>query len=121
MLVIGDDLELAVALRDRLDRAYVTVCEVRTGEVDDAVRACHPWPWMVVGVGAGCAGTVVRRLARQPALVLWRGERPSGLPAHTRGLGLFSELAASAEAGPRLPCHRRRLAEAQLTGVTAQL
>jgi hypothetical protein len=38
-LVVGDDPELAVALRDRLDRAYVTVREVRTSEALVAVRA----------------------------------------------------------------------------------
>lgn len=98
MLVIGEDLELAVALRDRLDRTYVTVCEVRASEAGAAVRGCHPWPWMVVGDDSGCTELVARLLARRPALVLWRGERPSGLPAHTRTLGLFSELAAAAEA-----------------------
>jgi hypothetical protein len=98
VLVIGTDLELAVALRDRLDRAYVTVCEVRHDEAAAAVRACHPWPWMVVGSGADCAETVLRPLARRPALVFWRGARPAGLAAHTRGVALFSELAAAAEA-----------------------
>ncbi len=29
VLAVGHDAELAVALRDRLDRAFLTVCEVR--------------------------------------------------------------------------------------------
>jgi hypothetical protein len=49
LLVVGNDAELAVALRDRLDRAYLTVFEVRPDEASEAVHACRPWPWMVVG------------------------------------------------------------------------
>jgi hypothetical protein len=110
MLVIGEDLELAVALRDRLDRAYVTVCEVRAGEAADALRGCHAWAWMVVGEGAGHAKTLVSLLARGPTLLLWRGEQPPGLPAHARGLALFSELAAAAEAATRAEVGGVRLA-----------
>ncbi len=97
MLVIGDDLELAVALRERLDRAYVTVCDVRTAEAGAATRECHPWPWMVIGDRACDPGAVVGQLARTPALVLWRGGATAGLPAHARCLELFSELAEAAE------------------------
>jgi len=97
VLVISEDIELAVALRDRLDRGYVTVCDARTAEADAAVRGCHPWPWMVVGDGAGLARAAVELLGRHPTLLLWRGAPPPGLPAHTRQLQRFSELAAAAE------------------------
>ncbi|MDQ6847401.1 MAG: hypothetical protein M3019_07445 [Candidatus Dormibacteraeota bacterium] len=98
VLVVSEDIELAVALRDRLDRAYVTVCDVGTAEAEAAVRGCHRGPWMVIGDGAGLAQAAVKLLGRYPTLLLWRGAPPAGLPAHTRQLRLFSELAAAAEA-----------------------
>ena len=98
MLVIGEDVELAVALRDRLDRAYVTVCEVRSPEAAGAVRGCQPWPWMVVGSSSALADALGTLLAGEPTLVLWHGEPPAGLPAHTRRMALFSELATAAQA-----------------------
>jgi hypothetical protein len=98
VLVIGEDPELAVALRDRLDRAYVTVCEVRPVEAEAAVRDCRPCPWMVVGAGMDVPGAVVTLLARQPTLLVWRGTQPPGLPAHARAVDRFSELAEAVEA-----------------------
>ncbi len=97
VLVIGEDVELAVALRDRLDRTYVTVCEVRTAEALAALRACRPWPWMVIGDGSHVPESIVKALAEQPILLLWRGARPPGLPAHAYGSTRFSELAGAAE------------------------
>jgi hypothetical protein len=95
-LVISEDVELAVALRERLARAYVTVCHVRTAEAQRATRDCRPWPWMVIGDRADLPEMVVRTLAGAPTLVLWRGGRSAGLPAHARHLDLFSELATAA-------------------------
>ncbi len=95
-LVVGDDPELAVALRDRLDRAYVTVREVRTSEALVAVRACAPWPWMLIGDGAVPAEAVAE-LSGKPVLVVWRGEPPPGLPAHAVGAQRFAEVAAAVE------------------------
>jgi hypothetical protein len=98
VLVISEDPELSVALRDRLDRAYVTVREVRAAEAEKAVRGCRPCPWMVVGAGSEVPDAVLPLLARRPTLLLWRGAPPRGLPPHTRGLERFSDLAAVAEA-----------------------
>lgn len=98
VMVVSEDIELAVALRDRLDRSYVTVCGVRIGEAEAAVRGCSPWPWMVIGDGAGLTPATVQVLARHPMLLLWRGPPPPRLPAHTRRVKLFSELAAAVEA-----------------------
>ncbi len=97
MLVIGEDIELAVALRDRLDRAYVTVCDARTGEAETALRSCRPRPWMVVGDTAELPGAALRMLAQHPIVLFWRGAAPPRLPAHNRGVELFSELVAAAE------------------------
>jgi hypothetical protein len=96
VLVIGDDPELAVGLRDRLDRGFVTVREVRESEALDAVRDCAPWPWMVVGGGA-LPGEVTAWLARRPVLVFWLSGPPPGLPAHTRRVAGFSDLVATVE------------------------
>ncbi len=97
VLVVGDDSELAVALRDRLDRTFVTVCEVRTAEAAAAFGACRPWPWMVIGEGDGIPAPVVTGVADNPTLLLWRGSVPAGLPGHARGLALFSEVARSVD------------------------
>jgi hypothetical protein len=95
--VIGDDAELAVALRDRLPRAFITVVELRSAEVADAVPSCRPRPWLIVGTSPDVPETVIRFLAQSPTLLYWRGRPPARLPAHTRRLDLFSELAAAAE------------------------
>ncbi len=107
VLVVGDDAELAVALRDRLDRAMVTVCELRPGEAAVAARHCRPWPWMVVGDTHEVDASFARWLGTHPVLVLWRAPVPPGLPRHHRTVRLFSELAVAVEAALR----------AQLSGV----
>jgi hypothetical protein len=98
VLVVSEGIELAVALRDRIERAYLTVCDLRPGEVLSAVRACRPWPWMVIGDTAQVDEVFAAALARHPMLLLWCGARPCGLPAHVRRFALFSELAAAVEA-----------------------
>lgn len=97
VLVIGENPELAVALRDRLDRAYVTVCEVRPAEAEAAVRRCRPWPWMVVGSGgAPLPGAALKLLTGRPTLLFWQGAQPLALPTNTRVVERFSELAEAA-------------------------
>ena len=96
VLVVGDNPELAVALRDRLDRAYVTVREVRQSEALQAVDSCSPWPWMVVADGAVPAD-VVTALSGKPVLVVCRGDPPPGLPAHAVAVSRFAEVALAIE------------------------
>ncbi len=98
VLVIGEDAELAVALRDQLDRAYVTVCEVRPPEAEAAIRGCRPWPWMVVGTEAAVPAAALKLLAGRPTLVVWRGSPPPGLSTNARVVELFSELVETAQA-----------------------
>jgi hypothetical protein len=95
VLVVGDDAELATALRDRLDRSYVTVIEVPAGEELEAIRACRPWPWMVVGAGTQVDAGVATELGRSPTLVVWRGSPPPGLPAHAIAAARFTEVAGT--------------------------
>ncbi len=94
LLVISEGIELAVALRDRVERAYLTVCDARPAE---AVAAARDRPWMVVGEGTGISPTLVRALAKHPVLLLWLGASPPGLPAHVRAFERFSELAVAVD------------------------
>jgi hypothetical protein len=95
VIVVGDDTELATALRDRLDRAYVTVIEVPRGGELEAIRACRPWPWMVVGAGANVDAAVAAELGRGPTLLVWRGSPPAGLPAHAIAADRFTVVAGT--------------------------
>jgi hypothetical protein len=90
VLVVGDDAELATALRDRLDRAYVTVVEVLPGEELAAIRSCRPWPWMVVGAGEHVDPRVLTELGRGPTLLIWRAPPPPGLPARAIAADRFT-------------------------------
>lgn len=107
VLVIAGGPELAVALRDRLDRAYVTVCEDRAGGGD---RASRSRPWMVVGDSAAVPETVVELLSRHPCLVLWNGLQAAGLPAHTRAFARFADLVAAIQGALRAQVAGMRLA-----------
>jgi hypothetical protein len=95
VLVVSDGIELAVAVRDQVDRAYVTVRDVPPSEGPAAVRACRPWPWMVVGDLPALSQTVAEALGEHPLLIFWCGALPAGLPAHSRGFARFSEMAAA--------------------------
>ena len=116
LLVAGDGVELAVALRDRLDRAYITVCDVRSDGHVDADLACGPWPWMVVGDTAEVSNALARTVTQHPVLVLWHGVHPRGLPAHTRPFALFSELVRAVSAALNAEVAGMRLAPG--TGLT---
>jgi hypothetical protein len=95
ILVVGDDGELAVALRDRVDRAYALVKDVRPPELTEAFATCLPWPWMVAGSLAALPGDAEALFRHRPILVLWRGDLPSGLPRHTRRFDRFADMAAA--------------------------
>jgi hypothetical protein len=95
LLVVGNDAELAVALRDRLDRAYLTVFEVRPDEASEAVHACRPWPWMVVGATPEIPEPLRHALASHPVVLIWRAPPPPRMPPHLRAVQRFSELAGA--------------------------
>lgn len=108
-LVIGAG-ELAVALRDRIDRAYLTVRDVRPAEMLAAAGDCRPWPWMVIGDARAVAPDVCGWLSLHPVLVFWQGPAPPGLPAHARAFGRFADLAAAVEAALLVDVEGVRLA-----------
>lgn len=93
ILVIAATGELAVALRERIDRGLAVVRDVRPGEMSEGLGACRPWPWMVVGEVAQVSATVRATLCARPVLVFWRGAPPDGLPKHVRRFPSFSGLA----------------------------
>jgi hypothetical protein len=102
--------ELAVALRDRVDRAYLTLCDVRPAEMLATAGDCHPWPWMVIGDTRALAPDVSGWLSLHPVLVFWQGPAPPGLPAHTRAFERFADLAAGVEAALLVDVEGVRLA-----------
>jgi hypothetical protein len=108
-LVVGAG-ELAVALRDRLDRAYLTLCDVRPAEMMAAACDCHPWPWMVIGDARTLAPDLSGCLSLHPVLVFWQGPAPPGLPAHTRAFERFADLAAAVESALLVDVEGVRLA-----------
>jgi hypothetical protein len=98
VLVVSTDGEVAVALRERLDRAYVVVRDVRPEEVTASLADPRTWPWMLIGTGPDLPPDVAGLLRLRPALTGWYGPSPSGLPSHSLGYGRFSELATSVAA-----------------------
>jgi hypothetical protein len=96
LVVLSRDGEVAVGLRERLERAQVVVKDARPDEALTAVGSCRPWPWMLVGDVADLPPGVEAAPARHPVLVLWLGTAPCGLPVHARSFSRFSELADAA-------------------------
>jgi hypothetical protein len=98
VLVVGGDPELPTALRERLDRAWVTVLDVRGGEEADALHTCRPWPWMVVGTGPHLPPPIADAARREPILLAWRGAEPADLPGRAMVSPHFGDLVAAIEA-----------------------
>ncbi|MHB8718896.1 MAG: hypothetical protein ACYDAC_08410 [Candidatus Dormibacteria bacterium] len=110
VVVLGRNQELAVALRERLDRAWTTVLDASGEDPLATCRACVPWPFMVAGDAGSLPEGLGRWLRRRPVLVRWLGELPPGLPRHARALLTFAELAASVNAALKADVGGVRLA-----------
>lgn len=95
LVVLSPDGELAVGIREHLDRGRVVVKDVRPDEAETAIAACRPWPWMVVGAVPELEPEVASAMRRHPVLVLWLGPVPAPMPGHVRSFSRFSELARS--------------------------
>lgn len=93
VVVLSEDGELAVALRDCVDPSRALIRDARPDEIGDVLDACRPWPWMVVGTGDDAPQTLLDAAVARPFLTLWYGDMPSGLPAHARAVARFGELA----------------------------
>jgi hypothetical protein len=112
ILVIADDGELAVAIRERVDRAYALVKDVRPDEATEVFATCIPWPWMVIGNGSTLPPACLELFANRPILIFWRGQEPPGLPRHTRVFSRFNELADAVTAALDVHFLGRKLAAA---------
>ncbi|MFN2451277.1 MAG: hypothetical protein ABR541_02870 [Candidatus Dormibacteria bacterium] len=98
VLVITDDRELAVSLRERVSRTLAVIRDAKPAEMTAVMRACRPWPWMVVGTVAELDAEVRATLTAHPVLVFWQGPIPAGLPDHARQFVGFSDVAESVSA-----------------------
>ena len=97
LVVLSGDGELAVGLRECLDRTRVTVKDARPQEAGASVASCLPWPWAVAGAVSELPAGVTDLLSLRPTLILWLGPAPASLPIHRRRFARFSELVAAAD------------------------
>jgi len=96
IVVISDDGEPAVALRERIDPHFALIRDVRPGEVGVAIRACRPFPWLIIGAGAAAAA-VLRTATLHPTLLLWRRPVPVELRERAIAFDRFIELSDRVE------------------------
>ncbi len=82
IVVVTDDGELAVAVRDAVPRGIAVVRDARPDDVSEVAAACLPWPWMVVGATRSMTPGLAHVLRTRPVLTLWLGAAPAGLPEH---------------------------------------
>jgi len=95
ILVVADDGDLAVALREKVDRAYALIKDVRPEELVEGFATCLPWPWMVVGSAPQLPTGAVELMHNRPILTYWRGIPPERLPSHLRRFERFADLAVA--------------------------
>ena len=70
IVVVGDDGETAVALRDALPREMVVILDARPAEAAAAIAVCHPCAWALIWDSA--VAPVAAPPARSPTIVLAR-------------------------------------------------
>ncbi len=95
ILVVTEDGELAVAVRDTVPRGMAVIRDARPDDAAEIAAAGLPWPWMVVGACGGIATGLDAILRERPVLTLWLGTPPPGLPRHARGFDRPSALLAA--------------------------
>lgn len=92
LVVVGDDGEIAVAVREALPRTMVMVLDARPAEAEAAIGVCRPYPWAVAWASAAAfPGAFVR--ARPLSLFLVRS-RAAEPPCRWRSWSTFGELVA---------------------------
>lgn len=92
LVVVGDDGEIAVAVREALPRAMVMVLDARPVEAQSAIGVCRPYPWAVVWAAAAAFPDALVR-ARTLSVLLVRG--PAAEPrCRWRSWSAFGELVA---------------------------
>ncbi len=93
LLAISDNGEIAVSIRDMVDRSYLVVRDVRPNEAEEGFHASLPWPWMVVGTTPTIPESIRNLMSHNPVLIAWYGAPlPEGLPSHAVALPTFRDL-----------------------------
>ena len=82
IVVVTDDGELAVAVREAVPQGIAVVRDARPDDASEVAAACLPWPWMVVGATGAMTSGLATALRSRPVLTFWLGAPPDGLPAH---------------------------------------
>jgi hypothetical protein len=82
IVVVTDDGELAVAVREAVPQGIAVVRDARPDDASEVAAACLPWPWMVVGATGSVTPGLATVLRSRPVLTLWLGAPPAGLPDH---------------------------------------
>jgi hypothetical protein len=95
IVVITQDGELAVAVRDTVPHGIAVIRDARPDDAAEVAAACLPWPWMIVGTTTSMTPGLATLLRTRPVLTIWLGAMPAGLPAHARS---FARPAALLEA-----------------------
>lgn len=87
IVVVGDDGETAVALRDALPRAMVVVLDARPSEAAAAIAVCRPCPWAVVW---SADTEMPEALPARPTIALLReGSRAAPAPERWASYGVL--------------------------------
>ena len=94
IVVVSDDGELGVALRDCVEPWRAVIRDVRVAEFDAAVAACAPWPWMVVGSGTAAPAALRPLLMTRPSIVAWYGAPPADAREGVQSSARFTDIAA---------------------------
>jgi hypothetical protein len=95
IVVITDDGELAVAVRESVPAGMAFVRDARPDDAAEVAAACLPWPWMVVGATGSLTPGLESLLRMRPVLTLWLGAVPTELPAHAMQFERHTALLAA--------------------------
>ena len=122
IVVVTDDGELAVAVRETVPAGIAVVRDARPDDAEEVAAACLPWPWMVVGATEALTPGLASVLRTRPVLTLWLGAAPAGLPAHAvrfdRPTALLEAIEAACYARTSAACASLR--EAVSSSLTAR-
>jgi hypothetical protein len=95
IVVITNDGELAVAVRETVPLGIAVVRDARPDDAAEVADACLPWPWMVVGSTETLTPELASLLRARPVLSLWLGAAPAGLPSHAARFDRHAALLAA--------------------------
>ena len=83
VVVVTDDGELAVAVRDTVPPGIALVRDARPDDAAEIAAACLPWPWMVVGSTDSLTSRLAMLLRDASGAELWLGSTAGGSARRT--------------------------------------